>query len=297
MDVLKSIHVFQQVVDAKSFTGAADRLNLVPSAVSRQINELESWLGVRLINRTTRSLHLTDQGRNYLAKMAAITSHVNDLKSSHEEINHLVGKVNISSPVMLGQNVIPHILSAFKVEHPDVEVSLTLLSRKVDLVEEGYDLAIRVGNLADSNFHAKQIGLELFKTVASQSYLDNSAPINTPRDLRQHNCLINTASSTPRRWLYQIDGSNKVVKIDGSMEANDAFCIRSFARAGLGVALLPERYINDELESGDLVEVLGDFSSAPLPINIIYPSNRLMSVTQRVLIDFLARSFNEVIES
>jgi len=291
VDILKSIRVFQRVAEDKSFTLAADNLDLVPSAVSRQISELEKWLGVRLINRTTRSLHLTTEGRNYLVRMEAISNQVEGLKFAKQEQNRLTGSVRLTVPIMLGQHYVPRVLSKFKGEHPDVEISLTLMNRKVNLVEEGYDLAIRAGKLTDSNLHAKNIGQVLFKTVASPDYLDNSAPLKNPMDLRKHNCIVNTAIARPKSWQYKIKGSSKSVKVSGSLETNDSSCILSFVRAGHGVAILPERYVQGDLESGNLREVLGKFISEPLPVNIIYPSNRLMSNTIRTLIDSLALTF------
>lgn len=297
MDILKSIQVFQQVAEDGSFTKAAEKMNLVPSAISRQISELERWLGVRLINRTTRSLHLTDDGKNYLLKMAEITTQVDDLKSPIEEQNLLTGKVQITAPIMLGQSDIPTILSAFQTKHPNVKIVLTLMNRKVDLIEEGYDLAIRAGHLNDSNFYAREIGQVAFKTVATKGYLQNRPSLNHPIDLRHHNCLINNAVSKPKRWTYKIDGAAKDIKVEGNLETNDSLCVLAFARNGLGIGKLPEPYVHDDLLSGDLIEVLNNFSPEPLPINIIYPSNRLMNHTLTSLINFIRQAFNNALLS
>lgn len=291
MDIVKSIQVFQQVVEDQSFTRAAENLNLVPSAVSRQVGELEKWLGVRLVNRTTRSLHLTDDGRRYLEKMAEISSQIEALKALNEDKSHLSGKVKITAPMMVGQIIVPDLLSEFKARHPDISLSLTLMNRKADLIEEGFDVAIRAGNLSDSSFFARKIGDIAFKTVASRAYLKNSPPLNEPRDLCEHNCIINAALSSSKRWSYKVNHKIKAIKVSGDIESNESACILSFVRAGLGLAVLPEIYVREDLASGRLIEVLSDFASEPLPLNVIYPSNRLQSPTIRALIDYLVTSF------
>lgn len=293
MNILKSIQIFQQVVEDKSFTRAADNMNLVPSAVSRQISELENWLGVRLINRTTRSLHLTDDGQRYLEKMNAITRQVDDLKASKENQYKLSGRVKITTPMMLGQRVVPDMLSAFKAQYPDVKLSLSLMNRKVDLIEEGYDIAIRAGNLSDSSFYARKIGHTAFKTVASRDYLQSRPPLNEPSDLSQHNCIVNTAISSSKRWQYQVNGVSKYIKVDGDIEVNESACILAFAKAGLGVAMLPALYVEDDIQSGQLIEVLSEFALDPLPINILFPSNKLQSLTVRTLVDYLTLNFKK----
>lgn len=291
MDIVKSIQVFQQVMEDQSFTRAAENLNLVPSAVSRQVGELEKWLGVRLVNRTTRSLHLTDDGRRYLEKMAEISSQIEALKALNEDKSQLSGKVKITAPMMVGQIIVPDLLSEFKARHPDISLSLTLMNRKADLIEEGFDVAIRAGNLSDSSFFARKIGDIAFKTVASRVYLKNSPPLNEPRDLCEHNCIINAALSNSKRWSYKVNHKIKAIKVSGDIESNESACILSFVRAGLGLAVLPEIYVREDLASGRLIEVLSDFASEPLPLNVIYPSNRLQSPTIRALIDYLVTSF------
>jgi LysR family transcriptional regulator for bpeEF and oprC len=185
-------------------------------------------------------------------------------------------------------------LSAFKAQHPDVKLSLTLMNRKVDLIEEGYDIAIRAGSLSDSSFYARRIGDIAFKTVASRDYLKFGPPLNEPKDLSQHNCIVNTALSNSKRWSYKVDGINKAVKVDGDIEANESASILSFAKADLGLAILPALYVQEDINSGKLIEVLSDFATDPLPLNVIFPSNKLQSPTIRALVDYLVGNFNNI---
>lgn len=285
MDVIKSMQVFKQVAESQSFTGAADKLNIVPSAVSRQISELENWLGRRLIHRTTRSLHLTRDGKEYLNRMEEILNHIDYLRVGSNTTGALSGRVKITSPVMVGQQDISKIVAQFKAENPEVDLVLRLENRHVNIVEEGYDLAIRSGELTDSNFYAKKVSEIAFKTVVSARYFKTNAEINSPFDLSSHNCIVNTVLSSSRRWNYVIDGVKKAVKIDGTLESNDAFCILEFAKYGNGVAQLPSQYVQQGIESGELIEILSEYALKPHPISLIYPSNRLLSRTTKALID------------
>ncbi|WP_299003909.1 LysR family transcriptional regulator [uncultured Shewanella sp.] len=292
MDVLKSMHIFKQVAESQSFTSAADKLNIVPSAVSRQINELESWLGRRLIHRTTRSLHLTEDGKEYLARMATILHQVNDLKATPETNGPLSGRIKMTTPVIVGQQDIAKIVAQFKVNNPKVDITFTLENRSVNIVEEGYDLAIRTGMLSNSNFYARKVSDISFKTVASPHYLKNNPVINTPIELHSHLCLINTARPNPRRWTFNIKGLKKTVKVNGTLETNNAFCILDFAKSGVGIAQLPDQYVKDSLKKGELIEILSDFALEPIPINVIYPSNRLLSHSTRALIDSIVQYYS-----
>lgn len=292
MDIVKSIQIFQQVAKEQSFTRAAEQLNLVPSAVSRQVNELEKWLGIRLINRTTRSLHLTKEGRDYLERMSLILEQVEGLQQSQQNPQSLSGTVRISAPMMIGQHILPAILADFKVHHPEVQLSLSLMNRKVDLIEEDYDLAIRAGHLADSNLIAREIGQIAFKTVATEGYLKSHPPLQRPKDLANHNCLINTALTTPKRWRYKIDDKHKMLKVNGDVETNESLCLLTFAKAGHGIALLPELYIEQDIANGQLTELLADFVPEPLPVHILYASKRFINPALKALIQHISEHFD-----
>ncbi|WP_462181516.1 LysR family transcriptional regulator [Pseudoalteromonas gelatinilytica] len=291
MDIVKSITVFQHVVKEMSFSKAAEALNLTPSAVSRQVTELEKWLGVRLLNRTTRMIQLSDEGSQYMEKMNEIIDYVQELQLLKNDASILYGRIKLTAPMMLGQYILPQLLAEFRSLHPKLALSLALMNRKVDLIEEGYDLALRVGMLADSTLHARKIGSIAFKTVASKAYLQKNGIPKFPKDLVSHQCLINTNAATPRKWQYQVNGQDVLIKVDGTIESNDSMSLLSFAKQGLGIVVLPDLYVNDAIDRGELAEVLPHNHRPSLPINMVYTSNRYLSPSLRTLIDFLFERF------
>lgn len=293
MDLLKSIQVFEQVAQQQSFSRAAESLNLVPSAVSRQINELEKWLDIRLINRTTRSLSLTEDGKAYLLKLSDIRAQVTELRRSKTQLQQIKGLIKITAPIMIGQYMLPVALAEFKELHQDVDLAISLMNRKVELVEEGFDLAIRVGHLNDSTMVARNIGNMRFKTVASPHYINTHGMPSTPKDLKNHQCLINTAVTNAKRWSYLIDGKSTVIKVAGSLEVNDSQSLKAFAIANQGIAQLPSFYVDAAIQSGELIEILSDYVPSPLPVNLLYPSQRLLSPTVRALVDYLVPFLNQ----
>lgn len=293
MDLLKSIQVFEQVAQQQSFSRAAESLNLVPSAVSRQINELEKWLDIRLINRTTRSLSLTEDGKAYLLKLSDIRAQVTELRRSKTQLQQIKGLIKITAPIMIGQYMLPVALAEFKELHQDVDLAISLMNRKVELVEEGFDLAIRVGHLNDSTMVARNIGNMRFKTVASPHYINTHGMPSTPKDLKNHQCLINTAVTNAKRWSYLINGKSTVIKVAGSLEVNDSQSLKAFAIANQGIAQLPSFYVDAAIQSGELIEILSDYVPSPLPVNLLYPSQRLLSPTVRALVDYLVPFLNQ----
>ncbi|MGF1828612.1 LysR family transcriptional regulator [Photobacterium angustum] len=293
MDLLKSIETFQLVVEHKSFSGAAHAMNLVPSAVSRQVSELEKWLGVRLLQRTTRSIGLTTEGRAYLAKMALISQNVEELKGVTPATATLKGELRITAPLILGKYILPPILSLFRKQHPEVKLSLFLTNRNVNLIEEGYDLALRVGELVDSELIARSLGEYKIKTVATPNYIQRNGEVLIPQDLKQHTCLINSARQTPRRWTYQMNDKVIQIKVNGEIESNDSDVLREFCLQDQGILQLPDFQTKHLVKKGKLIELLSQYSPPPQQISLLFTRNRLMGPAQRTLIDFLVSQFDK----
>jgi len=286
MDLLKSIEIFREVCKHMSFSQAANQLNLVPSAVSRQISELEKHLGVRLLQRTTRAINLTEEGRYYLQKMDAISQSVCELKGQAEAPQN-EEHIRITAPPLLGQQFLADALNSYMQGHPHVSVLTTMVNREVNLIEEGYDLAIRVGQLEDSSLVARVVGQLSLSIVASPGYVAAHGAPTHPKALTSHNCIINTLTKAPRRWGFREGGRNFSVKVDGQCAANDDMMLLSFAKSGLGVAALPTYITYKGVEKGELVPLLEAFVPEPMPIAVVYPSRRFLSAAKRNLIDHL----------
>lgn len=195
MDILRSFAVFQKVAEHGSFSRAAENLGLVPSGISRQINELEAWAGLRLINRTTRSLQLTPEGQIYLERLRQITTEVQDIKALGETARNLTGQINLTAPMMLGQFIIPDALARFRHVNPNVDISMTLMNRTVDLIEKGFDVAVWAVHLPASTLMSISAGSAKISTVASPAYIKQYGLPNEPKDLAKYNCLISEPST------------------------------------------------------------------------------------------------------
>ena len=289
MDLLKSIDVFREVCRQMSFRQAADRLNLVPSAVSRQVSELEKYLGVRLLERTTRSINLTDDGRRYLQRMDAISQGVRELRSLSGESARVEGRIRLTGPPILGPRFLHAALDAFLHQYPDVSLSATFVNREINLVEEGYDLAVRVGVPDDSSLVSREIGRFPLALVASPGYINSHGRPEHPKDLAGHNCLINTLTQAPRRWGFRDGRRAFSVKVEGRCDANDDLMLQALACARQGIAYLPAYFVQESISKGELLPLLSNYLLEALPISIVYPSRQLLGKAKRLLIEHLIR--------
>jgi len=270
-----------------SFTRAAEQLNLVPSAVSRQINELEKHLGVRLLQRTTRSISLTDEGRRYLKRMDVISQSVQDLNDLSSDDAHIEDHIRLTAPPILGVPFLKGVIDTYLQQHPDVSLSTTLVNRQINLIEEGYDLALRVGTLEDSSLVAREVGQFPLAVVASPDYIETHGEPAHPRELAKHNCIINTSPQSPRRWGFKDGRRDFSIKVDGQCDANDDSMLRFIACSGLGIAYLPAIVVHDNITKGTLVPILNEFVPDPLPVSVVYPSRQFLSAAKRILIEHL----------
>jgi len=288
MDKLRSMQIFREVCRQGSFSGAADTLELANSAVSRQVTELEKWLGVKLLYRTTRTLSLTDDGRVYLEKIEEILASVHDLEqqasSSQQEVK---GSLNITAPEFLGRYIFKPMLPQFLQRYPDVKVSMLLVDRLVDIVEEGFDLALRVAELGESNYITRRLDSMQLKVVASPDYLQKHGTPTTPDDLKDHNCLHDATAPHNRRWHFVGPDGDMRVSVDGNLVVNNAEMVVQMATESLGIAYLPDFFLKEAIAQGILVQVLDQYTKEPYSISILYPYNRHMNLTLRTFIDYL----------
>ncbi len=289
MDLLSPMQTFVRVVEAGSFTAVASQLNTTQPTVSRQIVTLEDHLGTRLLTRTTRALTLTDDGRSFYEHAVRV---LETLAEAENAVGRRRGKpsgqLRLAAPVVFGRlHVMPR-LAGFLARYPDVSIDLTMTDSFTDMVEQGIDLAIRIGEITDPGLIARKIGLVRRVTVASTAYLDQCPAPATPADLQGHECIVYTRLATGNRWFFQGAPS---VEVTGRFRADNSEAVRAGVLCGLGIAVIPAFAFAGEVASGAVRVLLRDYEPQPLPMNAVYPSRRFVSLKVRAMIDYLTHEF------
>jgi len=287
MDLLSEMAVFARVVDAQSFSEAARRIGVSKSTVSKQIRRLEDQLGARLLDRTTRTMRLTEVGTVFyehcarmLAEAEAAEHAVGNLESAPR------GRLRITAPMTLGRIFVAPAASDFARQWPDLEVDLDLSDRIVDLVEDGYDLAVRVGRLAPSSLVARRLAPTRTIVCASADYLTRKGRPEKPSDLERHDCLRYTYQSSDA-WIFRGAGGEEVVRVKGPFRANNGEALAAAACAGLGIAFLPDFIVGSQLASGELVPLLEAFVDDGAAVYAVYPARRHLAAKVRAFVDLL----------
>ncbi|HZH25865.1 MAG TPA: LysR family transcriptional regulator [Azospirillaceae bacterium] len=292
MDRLDDMIAFIRVVEAKSFTAAAERLQLSKSVVSRRLSDLEERLGARLLNRTTRSLSLTPAGQAFYERARAIVSAVEDAEQTVAELNREPrGLLRVNGPMSFGLLHLAAAVSEFMKRHPAIELELELTDRYVDVVEEGWDVAIRIGRLPNSSLIARRLAPSRRIVCASPAYLERHGRPEHPDDLARHECLLYTGIPTTGQWPFLIDGELRMVRVRGRMRVNNADVLAQAALAGLGIAALPTFMIHEDLAAGRLVPILERQMAQDAAVHAVWPHHRHLSPKVRALVDFLADRF------
>ncbi|WP_437537401.1 LysR family transcriptional regulator [Sorangium sp. So ce726] len=291
---LAAIELLVATVETGSFSRAARRLGVTPSAVSRRVMRLEQELGVALLARTTRSLRLTDDGQAFYARCVRI---VEELGEATEAIARAskkpVGLLRVDAPVALARDVIAPSLPRFAARYPDVRVNLTLRDQHVDPVAEGLDLLVRIGPLGDSSLVARRLGASRIVHCAAPSYIARRGAPATPADLAGHDCVGYLRDGRPTGFRFLTGDGDAVleVPISGPFHANDVEVLRLLAIAGSGIIAMFDFLAKDALAEGTLVTVLDEFPTTTWPIHALYPKNRHLLPKVRVFVDFLAEIF------
>lgn len=288
---MADVEAFVTIVDKGTISAAAVALGTTPSVLSRAVARLETRLGVQLLRRTTRRLSVTEAGTLYLEQARSAFGLIADAERAIQgQGGALSGKVRISVPTTWGHYRLPGLLRQFIELHPQVVVELSISNRNVDLVDEGYDMAIRLGELADSGLAAKRLGDEALCLVAAPAYLRRAGTPSTLEELAEHACLPFIMPSTGRQapWLLRIDGKD----VDWLAPArllvtDDVLGVVSLAQQGLGICQTYQFVAEERLRSGQLVEVLPGLRGRSRPFSLIYPPHRRMSAASRALIDSL----------
>lgn len=292
MDRFLEMQTFNAVVDAGSFVRAADALDMSKAAVSRYVVDMETRLGVRLLHRTTRRLSLTDEGQLFYARSKEILA---ELAEAEDEITSrseaASGLLRINAPFTFGVLHLAPLWGAFKAQHPKVELDVTLADRLVDLVEEGYDVAIRIATLENSTLVSKRLATTRIVLCASPQYLEQHGTPIHPSDLAHHQVISYTYSSTRDEWKFEGPQGPISVKTSPCIHTNNGDTCRAAALAHQGVILQPSFLIGKDLSDGTLVELMPEFRSVALGIYAVYPTRKHVSAKVRVLIEFLAAHF------
>ena len=292
MDLLSGMRMFARVVETGGFTAVARENSTSQPTISRTIAALEAHLGVRLLNRSSRALTLTDDGRQFYQRARDALEAVAEAESSvGRRRGAPSGLLRLGTPVAFGRLHVAPRMPAFLDRHPEVNVELVMDDAFVDLVGEGLDLAIRVGDLADPLLIARQIGTTRRVTVAAAAYLDKRGIPATPEDLARHDCVIYTRLATGQRWHF--DGGEGPVRVDvaGRFRADNSEAVREAVIGGAGIAVMPVWLFQDEIERGLVRIVLERFEPTQLPIHAVYPSRRLLAAKVRAMMDFIAAEF------
>lgn len=290
MDRLGEMEAFVRVVDLGGFTEASRKMNLSKSAISKHVAALETRLGAQLLNRTTRRVSPTEIGLAYYDRAVRVLAEAQDADAMANYMQSTPrGELRISAPQSFGILNLAPAVAAFLRTFEDVSLHLTLDDRFVEIVSEGFDAAIRIGDLPDSSLMARKIGETRLRLAASPAYLEARGTPRTIDDLTDHSLLHYSNSSTGNAWrLRSAAGAERIVRVTGRLTINNGSALASAACAGIGIVAAPTFILSEAMERGDLVEVLPENSEAPIGIYAVYPPGRYVQPKLRAFLDFLA---------
>ena len=293
MDRFSAIQVFAQVVESGSFAKAAERLGLSTSATSRHVAELEGHLQSRLLNRTTRRVSLTETGRAFYERSVQLLA---DLREAEQEAAQAAvvprGTVRVTTSINFGVRHLAPAIAEFLGQHPEVRFDVSLSDRIVDLVEEGFDLAVRVGAAGADNLVARKLGETRLVPCASPQYLQARGAPKTPEDLAAHNCLTYEYLTQRGVWHFRdAAGRERAVRVTGTLHSNNGDLLAEAAVRGAGVVFEPAFIVGPDVRAGRLVPLLQEFMPPPAPIYALYPRRKHLSAKVRRFVEFLVARF------
>ena len=294
MNPFEELHVFAAVVETGSFTAAAERLDIAKSAVSRRVSALEERLGVELLRRTTRKQNLTDAGQELYERSTRVLSDLEEIESAvSQEHGEVSGLLRVALPLSFGVSQMCAPIARFGEEHPRVRFDLDLNDRRIDLVEEGIDVAVRIGQLPDSSLVARKLFEVRTVICGSPGYFDTHGTPKTPQDLLQHDCLVYGNLADPAKWVCtDQQGKRHRVDVPRAMTASSGDFLCAAAKRGMGIAMQPTFIVGEAISRGELVPILTDYQWPVSPAYAIYPATRHLSTRVRKFIDMLVEYFS-----
>jgi DNA-binding transcriptional LysR family regulator len=295
MDPLNDVAVFVQVVNSGSFTAAAEALDMSKSVVSKYVTRLEDRLGARLLNRTTRRLSLTEVGRAFFERSQR---GLLEIEEAEAEVSRLQGEprgqLRLNSPMSFGILHVAPLLPAFQARYPALAVDMVLDDRKVDLVDEGFDLAIRIGELPDSTLVARRLGPCRHVVCATPEYLARHGVPQTPAELARHPALVFRYHNAPTEWRFTAaDGSFHQVHLESRLQMNNSLALREAVLQGAGLTLTPTFVVGADLRAGRLRTVLDGYRAMEVSIYAVYPQRKHLSPKIRAFVDFMAERIED----
>jgi len=292
MDTLTGMRVFSAVVSAGSFTAAAERMGMSKALVSKYVLQLERRLGARLLNRTTRHLSVTEVGLAYHDRCQSLLEAVDDLEAAVLDRQEAPqGRLVVTWPQTFGEMYLNKVLAEFLERYPQVSVEVNLTDRLVNLLEEGFDLGIRICELTDTGLVARRLAAIRVVTCAAPSYLDRRGAPTHPLELRDHACVSDTNIDGAGRWPYWIDGERRNIEVKGPCRVNSARVARDLIVAGAGIGLCPDYAVSDAIRDGRLHLLLQNYKSVEYGLYAIYPHRRYLATKVRAYIEFLSARF------
>jgi len=294
MNKFEELEAFVAVVDRHSFSDAADKLGVAKSILSRRVSDLEKRLGVQLMRRTTRKQSLTDAGRHFYQRAINLLADLNDAEQMVSDAQaRLSGKIKLAAPLGIGIGQLSRPISDFMQLHTDVEIAVELDDRNVDLVGEGFDLAVRVGQLQDSSLIARKLAEVHFATCASPDYLAKYGEPKHPSELSAHQVLHYSNVQVGDQWFYFQSGKRITPRMKYRLSADNGELLARAASHGLGICAGPLFYLQEYIDRGELIPILRDFPRDAAGMYAIYPPGRLVSRRVKLLSDYLLEYFRD----
>ncbi len=293
MDRFEAMDTFIRVVESGSISGAADRMQVAKSAVSRRLKELEAHLGVELFHRTTRRMNLTESGRTFYHQVARILDDLHEAELATSQAHgQLRGTLKVALPMSFGRMHLGPAVNDFLQQHPDIEFDIDFNDRTVDLMQEGFDLAVRIARLPDSSLIARRLASMNAVLCASPDYLERNGCPTSPDALIKHRCLVYNLIRNYETWhFHDPDGQLRTAEIHAYIKASNGEFLRDAAISGHGIVLVPSFIAYQAIERGDLVQVLSGYTQPQLDVYALYPQTRHLSQRVRAFVDFLVKRF------
>ena len=306
MDKLSAMKTFVRVVEAGSFSAVAKEANTTQSAISKQVAALENVLEAKLLTRTTRTLALTEEGERYFEQARRLVEEIAEAEATlRQGEQQLTGWLRIASSVAFGRLKLMPVVQTFLAAHPGVRIDLRLDDGLIDLVEQGIDVAVRLGELQDSNLIARKVGTTDRILLAHRDYLRQLPPglplPKVPEDLAQHNCVVYTGLARRNTWTFTAGpgapaavGTERTVRVAGNLQTNSSEVIRAFVQSGMGIATAPTWLLDEEIASGKIQRILPDWEMPQVPIHLVSPPERRHSAKVKAFGEHVAKEFKRI---